>query len=49
MFVSKKKRATTAFMEDFLLKTIPGNNEDFLYQIVPLLNNSTTLKTEEHL
>ena len=29
----KKKRATNAFIEDFLLKTIPGNNEELLIKM----------------
>ena len=31
--VSKKKRATNAFIEDFLLKTMPGNNEELLIKM----------------
>ena len=30
----KKKGATNAFIEDFLLKTIPGNNEELLIKMV---------------
>ena len=29
----KKKRATNAFIEDFLLKTMPGNNEELLIKM----------------
>jgi len=29
----KKKRATNAFIEDFLLKTIPGNDEELLIKM----------------
>jgi len=29
----EKKRATNAFIEDFLLKTIPGNNEELLIKM----------------
>ena len=29
----RKKRATNAFIEDFLLKTIPGNNEELLIEM----------------
>ena len=34
MYCFKKKRATNAFIEDFLLKTIPGNNEELLIKMV---------------
>ena len=33
-----KKRATNTFIEDFLLKTIPGNNKELLCQNVPWRN-----------